>query len=243
MEVKKISVIFPAFNEEKNIRSTIERAVLALRSRFDAFEVLIIDDGSRDSTWQIAKELAAAYPETVVLQNATNMGLGETLYRGFQCAAGDLVIQNSMDYPLDLRDLDKMLPLLDRFDVIVAVRTSYAGYTAYRRVMSRINRVLLRTFFSLQLRDYNYTQLFKRTVLEAVHPTSRSTVFMVPEILIRASEKGFRITQVDIEYHPRLAGVATSGKISTVLRSARDMFLFWVRHVLFRRPLEEARHA
>jgi dolichol-phosphate mannosyltransferase len=229
-ERRSITVIFPAFNEEANMGRVIERSIEAMSPRFDNFELLIIDDGSGDNTGSIAEELAMNCPEITVLHNKRNMGLGETLYRGFQCAKGELVIQNAMDYPLDLRDLDKMLPLLDEADVVVAVRKAHAGYTPYRKLTSKVNRALLRLLFEPKLRDYNYTQLFKREVLEAARPTSRSTVFIAPEIIIRAHELGFRIKEVEIDYHPRIAGEATSGKPGVILRSVRDMLTFWFKH-------------
>jgi glycosyltransferase involved in cell wall biosynthesis len=231
-EQRSITVIFPAYNEAANIVRAIEKSMEAMSARFDNFELLIIDDGSRDDTGLIAEGLAATYPEITVLHNERNMGLGESLYRGFQCAKGQLVIQNAMDYPLDLRDLDKLLPLLDEADVVVAVRKAYSGYTPYRRLTSKVNRALLRLLFEPKLRDYNYTQLFKREVLEAARPTSRSTVFIAPEIIIRAHELGFRIKEIEIDYHPRLVGEATSGKPKVILHSVRDMLTFWVKGLL-----------
>jgi dolichol-phosphate mannosyltransferase len=229
---KSITVIFPAYNEEQNIRSAIARAVEAMRPRFQVFELLIIDDGSTDRTGEIAEDLASAHPEITVLHNRQNIGLGETLYRGFQCARGELVIQNAMDYPLDLRDLDKMIPLLEVADIIVATRKAYAGYSPYRKLTSRVNRLILRRLFDPKLRDYNYTQLFKREVLSAARPSSRSTVFIVPEIIIRAHELGFRIIELDIDYYPRVFGEATSGRPGIILRSLRDMCKFWIERSL-----------
>jgi glycosyltransferase involved in cell wall biosynthesis len=229
---RSITVIFPAFNEALNIRRAIQQSIEAMSPRFSSFELLIINDGSRDNTGSIAEELASKYPEITVLHNERNMGLGETLYRGFQCAKGELVIQNAMDYPLDLRDLDKLLPVLGEADVVVAVRKAYAGYTPYRKLTSKVNRAILRLLFNPKLRDYNYTQLFKRKVLEAARPGSRSTVFIAPEIIIRAHELGFRIKEVEVDYHPRIAGEATSGKPKVILRSVRDMFAFWIKRSL-----------
>jgi glycosyltransferase involved in cell wall biosynthesis len=200
-----------------------------MSARFSTFELLIINDGSRDETGSIAEELAGIYSEITVLHNERNLGLGETLYRGFQCAKGELVIQNAMDYPLDLHDLDLLLPMLDQADVVVAVRKAYAGYTPYRRLTSKVNRALLRLLFNPKLRDYNYTQLYKARVLEAARPTSRSTVFIAPEIIIRAHQLGFRIKEVEIDYHPRVAGEATSGRPRVILRSVHDMLAFWVK--------------
>lgn len=229
---KSITVIFPAYNEEQNIHSAMARAVEAMRPRFHAFELLIINDGSTDRTGQIAEELASIYPEITVIHNRQNLGLGETLYRGFQCARGELVIQNAMDYPFDLCDLEKMIPLLDEADVVAAVRKRHAGYTAYRKLASRVNRFILRLLFDPKLRDYNYTQLFKKDVLNVARPGSRSTVFMVPEIIIRACELGFRIKEIDIDYYPRVFGEATSGKPKVIVRCLRDMFLFWIKRRL-----------
>ena len=229
---KSISVIFPAYNEEENIRRTIELAVEAMRPRFQSFELVSIEDGSTDSTGRIAADLANQYPEITLLRNETNKGLGESLYRGFRSAKSDLVVQNSLDYPLDLRDLDILLPELAEADIVVAVRKSRAGYSAYRKIASIVNRRLIRLLFQPKLRDYNFTQVYKREVLEKAIPTSRSTVFIVPEILIRAHRMGFRIKEVDIEYHPRLAGVATSGKPSVVLHAIHDMCLFWIHDLL-----------
>lgn len=228
----EITVIFPAYNEEENIRSAMKRALDAMRPRFGKFELLVINDGSRDHTGEIAEDLARENPEITVLHNQQNMGLGETLYRGFQCARGELVIQNAMDYPLDLADLDKLMPVMSRADVVVAVRKEHAGYTPYRKLTSQVNRTLLRLLFKPKLRDYNYTQLYRRQVLEAARPASRSTVFIAPEILIRAYALGFRIEEVDIDYYPRTAGEATSGKPSVILRSVKDMLSFWVRQRL-----------
>ncbi|HEY1806475.1 MAG TPA: glycosyltransferase family 2 protein [Terracidiphilus sp.] len=228
-ERRSITVIFPAYNEAANIRRAIEQSMEAMYSRFDSFELLIINDGSRDETGSIAEELAALYPEITVLHHGRNLGLGEVLYHAFQCAKGDLVIQNAMDYPLDLRDLDILLPLLDDADVVVAARKAHAGYSPYRKLTSKVNRGLLRLLFEPKLCDYNYTQLYKRVVLEAARPTSRSTVFIAPEIIIRAHELGFRITEVEVDYHPRIAGQATSGNPRVILRSLGDMFIFWAK--------------
>lgn len=229
---KSITVIFPAYNEERNIRSAMQQAMEAMRPRFEVFELLIIDDGSTDRTAEIAEDLARTYPEITVVRNGQNVGLGETLYRGFQCARGELVIQNAMDYPLDLRDLDNMIPLLEEAEIVVAVRKGHAGYSPYRKLTSRINRLLLRALFEPKLRDYNYTQLFKKEVLRAVRPGSRSSVFIVPEIIIRAHELGFRIRELDVDYHPRVFGEASSGKPKVILHCLSDMFLFWIKRKL-----------
>jgi glycosyltransferase involved in cell wall biosynthesis len=205
--------------------------------------LLIINDGSQDKTGEIAEELAKKYPGKITVRHhLENRGLGETLYEAYECAQGELVIQNAMDSPLDLRDLDIMTPLLAEADVIVAVRKSHAGYSRYRLLTSKVNRALLRLLFRPRLRDYNYTQLYKKQVLQAARPTSRNTIFIAPEVIIRAYEMGYRIKEVEIEYHPRLAGKATSGKPTLIIRSLLDMSSFWLKGLFTRKriiPVEQ----
>lgn len=228
----EITVVFPAYNEEENIRSAMERSIASLRPRFERFEILIVDDFSRDRTGQIADELAARHPEIRVLHNARNLGAGNSIRIGFQNARCDLVLHNAMDYPFDLDDLDKLTPLLAEADIVVAARKSRPGYSPYRRLTSRVNLFLLRHLFDLKLEDYNFTQLYRASVLDVVEAETRSTAFLTPETMFRAHDLGFRIKEVEIDYYPRLAGVATSGQPKVVFETIRDMLRFWIRRKL-----------
>ena len=222
-----ISVVFPAYNEEMNIRPTIEQALAAMKSLGQPFEILIVDDCSADATGRIADELAAANPEIRVLHNVRNSGQGECIFRGFQSARYDLFLHDAMDYPFDLRDLARMLPLCQEADVVVAARTSRAGYSAYRVLTSVVHRALLTLLFPPHLSDYSFVQLFPRAVWETIKVESHATAFLIPEALIRAHEMGYRIREVSTEYHARPAGIATAGKPRVILRSLRDMLAFW----------------
>jgi glycosyltransferase involved in cell wall biosynthesis len=237
----EITVIYPAFNEEAALRSTIERSVETLRELFKSFEILLIDDCSRDHTGPIADELARSHPEVRVIHNAQNLGQGETVRIGFREARGDLVLHNGVDYPFDLRDLALMLPLLDDADIVVATRRKRAGYSAYRTLLSVVNVWLLDLLFPLRLNDYNFVQLYRRAVLERVNAKARSTAFLAPETLVRAYDQGFRIRTVEIESHPRTSGKATAGKPKVVLSSLRDMVSFWFGRSFRRTPSRKSK--
>ena len=235
---KNISVVFPAFNEEESMEETIHRSLEALRSMFEEFEILIIDDASTDETDRIADALAAEHREIRVIHNATTMRQGASILVGFQSAKHDLVIHNAMDYPFDLRDLNKMLPLLEDGDIIVAARTRRVGYSLYRVLLSAVNVTLLNILFGLRLRDYNFTQLYRKSVLNEIKVDTRSTAFLTPEIIIRAYDKGYRIKEVEIDYYPREKGVAKSGSLDVVLPSLRDLLRFWIKRARERHGTE-----
>ncbi|HMD50082.1 MAG TPA: glycosyltransferase [Bryobacteraceae bacterium] len=231
-----VSVIFAAYNEEMNIASTIEKALAAMRELGREFEIVIVDDRSTDATGRIADKLSTGNPEIRVLHNHRNRGQGASLVRGFHEARYDLVIHNAMDYPFDLRDLPKLLDCCGEADIVVASRTSRAGYSLYRVLTSVVHKNLLHLLFPLRLSDYNFVQLYPRSVWEAIRVEARSTAFLTPEALIRAYDMGYRVKEVPIEYHPRLAGEATSGKPKVILHALRDMFSFWWKRLIHRTP-------
>ena len=232
----EISVVFPSYNEEGIVRQTISRAIEALRSQFETFEIIIVEDASTDSTARICDELAAAYPELRVFHNPKNVGQGASLVRGFRQAQYDVIIHNAMDYPFDLRDLGKMVPLLGEADIIVAARRRRAGYSPYRVLTSIVHRLLIHLLFPLRLTDYNFVQLYPRSVWQAINVEARSTAFLTPEALIRAHDLGYRIREIEVDYHPRTTGKATSGRPRVILQSLRDMFRFWWKRSLRRTP-------
>ena len=232
-----ISVIYPAYNEAGNIRSTIQRSVEALRPLCRAFELLIVNDASKDDTGRIAEELAVMYPEVRVIHNPRNLGQGGSIVRGFRDARCALVIHNGMDYPFDLKNLAQLLPVTAEADIVVAVRKAREGYSNYRKLTSVVNLALLHTLFpDTKLRDYNFVQIYPRSAWDRLKVEARSTAFLTPEALIRARDLGYVIREVEVEYLPRRAGSASSGKPKVIIRSLGDMFRFWLKRTLGRTP-------
>jgi dolichol-phosphate mannosyltransferase len=232
----EISVIFPCYNEEKSIHATMERALPALREQFDAFEIILVEDASKDCSPAICDALAAQHTEIRVLHNAKNMGQGASLVRGFRAARYGLVTHNAMDYPFDFRDFRLLLPALKEADIVVAARKRRAGYTAYRILTSVVHRLLLHLMFPPKLRDYSFIQIYPRAVWKKIAVEARSTAFVAPEALIRAHDMGYRIKEIIIEYHPRTAGKATAGAPKVILSSLRDMLFFWWKRRMGRTP-------
>lgn len=231
----ELTVIFPAYNEEAGIVEAMERSLAALRKHVHAFEVIIVDDGSQDATGRLADEVAAKHPEIRVLHNERNLGAGASYVRGLQHARGELVMHNGIDCPFDLDDLPKLLGRVGDADIVVATRTGRTGYSAFRVLTSVVNVTLLNLLFGLRVSDYNFTQLYRKKVLDSVKVESTSTAFVTPETIIRAHDLGFRIQQVPVQYHARRTGVATSGSLRVIASSIRDMLRFWLQRRRTRR--------
>jgi glycosyltransferase involved in cell wall biosynthesis len=229
VESTAISVIYPAYNEEENLVETINRSLKAMRSMCHQFEMIIINDASTDRTGEMADALAAIHPEIRVIHNAHNLGQGLSLRVGFAQTAYPLVIHNGMDYPFDLNDIRLMLPVMEHADIVVAARRDRATYSLYRKVVSIVNLLLVNLLFGLRLHDYNFVQMYRKDALNGIQVDARSTAFLTPEILVRARDKGYRIKEVTVDYHPRKKGHATSGKPRVMIGSLMDMLRFWLK--------------
>jgi glycosyltransferase involved in cell wall biosynthesis len=225
--VARLSYFFPAHNEEANLRPLVEEAMAALPALAEAWEILIVDDGSRDATPAIADELAAASPGRVrVVHHPTNLGYGAALRSGLGAARHDLVAFTDGDRQFRVADLGRLLSRLaepDNPDVVVGYRISRAD-PLVRTVYARLYRLANRIFFGLTVRDVDCAcKLFRRAALDGLRIESGGAFFSA-ELLIKLRASGRTVAEVGIPHYPRTAGSPTGAKPSVVLRAVRD---FW----------------
>ena len=225
--VDRLSYFFPAHNEEANLRALVEEALVALPSIARTFEIIVVDDGSRDATPRIAEELAAASPGVVrIVRHPTNLGYGAALRSGFAAANHDLIAFTDGDRQFRVADLARLTERLaeaDRPDVVVGFRIRRAD-PLVRTLYARAYRLANRLFFGLRVRDVDCAcKLFHRTVLDGIRVESRGAFFSA-ELLIKLGAAGRSIAEVGVPHHPRTAGSPTGARPAVVARAVRD---FW----------------
>ncbi len=206
----------------------------------DDYEILIIDDAGKDRTGEIAIKLSREFIRVKVLHNRSNLGIGLSVLRGLKAAEGDIILYNGMDMPFDLDDLKKALPLLKENDIVVAARSDRSVYSLWRKITSIGNIFLLRLLFKTGLSDMSFIQVFKRHVLQDSHITgiiSKSPPFVIPEMLIRARIRGYKITQIKVNYYRRRSGKSSYGKPRDIIWTLYEMFRF--RYKLSKLTLKE----
>ena len=225
--VPRLSYFFPAHNEEPNLRGLVEEALETLPSLADAFEIVIVDDGSRDATPAIADELADAHAGVVrAVHHPTNLGYGAALLSGFRASQYELVAFTDGDRQFRVADLARLTERLagpDTPDAVVGYRIKRAD-PLIRTIYARVYRFANRVWFGLKVRDVDCAcKLFRRASLEGIAIESGGAFFSA-ELLIklRASERN--IVEVGVPHHPRTAGSPTGAKPSVVFRAVRD---FW----------------
>lgn len=227
LRVPRLSYFFPAHDEEANLEPLVDEALTALPALAESFEIVIVDDGSRDATPAIADRLAAEHPGVVrAVHHPTNLGYGAALRSGFRAAASDLVGFTDGDRQFRVADLGALVARLqapDGPDVVVGFRIRRAD-PPIRTVYARLYRLANRVFFGLRVRDVDCAcKLFRREALEGVRVESGGAFFSA-ELLIKLGWSGRRIAEVGVPHHPRTAGSPTGARVSVVWRAVKD---FW----------------
>jgi glycosyltransferase involved in cell wall biosynthesis len=224
---RQLSYFFPAHDEAENIEALVAEALEALPALAERFEIIAVDDGSRDATPQLADRLATEHPGVVrVVHHPTNLGYGTALRSGFGAARYGLVAFTDGDRQFRVADLGRLLERLeqsDRPDVVVGYRQKRAD-PPLRLVYARLYRLCLRLFFGLGVRDVDCAcKLFRRESLEGVRLESGGA-FLSAELLIKLQALGRRIAEVGVPHYPRTAGRASGADPRVILRAVRD---FW----------------
>ena len=231
----QLSYFFPAHNEAANLRGLVEEALATLPSLADEFEIVIVDDGSKDATPARAGELAAAHPEVTAVHHPVNLGYGAALRSGFANARFDHLAFTDGDRQFKVADLAR---LIDRLaaggaDAVVGYRIRRAD-PLVRTVYAKLYRLANRIFFGLRVRDVDCAcKLFTRRSLEGVDVESGGAFFSA-ELLIKLRARGRSIAEVGVPHYPRTAGSPTGARPQVVFRAVRD---FWaLRLRLWARP-------
>lgn len=224
----KISVIMPVYNEEENIVLAIEKT-MAEAAKFKNFELVVIDDGSNDTTNQKLIELSIKYKDLILIRHNKNMGLAQSLKDGFLKATNEYILFNSADLPLNPKDISSIFEKNLSFDLIVIERNKNNGATLWRKFISFCNRVILHIFFPLVLidvADCNFTFIFKKEILKDIFPRSKSTGFVQPEMILRAKYLNYNVKSIEVIYNKREKGYAHFGKIKDILLTIFDIIKF-----------------
>ncbi len=226
--MKSISVAMPAYNEVENIEAMVMDVIQVMDVLADDYEVIVVDDGSHDGTGQVVRSLEQRYPRVRLVLHQKNQGYGAAAFSGLTNASKELVFFTDSDRQFDLREVEKLLDLVDKADLVV-------GYRAPRRdpFMRKLNgwgwSALVTLLFGYTARDIDCAfKLMRREVIERIKDEveSRGATFSA-EFLVRAKRAGFHIREVPIHGHrPRVAGSQTGARLNVITRAFKELVRF-----------------
>jgi glycosyltransferase involved in cell wall biosynthesis len=230
--IHSLTVVFPAFNDAGTIASMVVSARRTARRLTDDYEIVVVDDGSRDGTDAILDELRSVVPELHVVRHEENRGYGAALRSGFQAATKDLVFYTDGDAQFDPRELEALVPALGAgVDYVSGYRERRADPWLRVLVGNPYHR-FVRWAFGLKLRDIDCDfRLFRRHVLHLID-LEESDGSMCIELLKKLEDGGHRFSQVPVGHHRRVYGRSQYFTLRGVLRSYRELFRLWMRLVV-----------
>jgi glycosyltransferase involved in cell wall biosynthesis len=223
-----ISVFFPCYNEQENIRRVVGRASEVLKGTGADYEVIIVNDGSGDQTGRVADELAAADNHIRVVHHPRNLGYGAALQSGFRAATKQLVFFTDGDGQFDIGEMPALLPLMDKYDIVCGYRLN-RNDPVIRKINGWLWTKLVCLLFGMNIRDIDCAfKLFRREVFDHIKMSS-SGALISAEILARATRRGYRIAQAGVHHYPRTAGKQTGAKLKVILRAFKELFSLYNR--------------
>lgn len=233
-----LSVVLPAYNEEENAAaavgavSEVARA-LAAQGRVSEYEIILVNDGSKDNTGQVARDLETRIPHFVLVEHYPNRGYGGALKAGFEAAGKDLIAFVPADNQFVFAEISRFLEQIDGAgdgvpDIVCGYRHDRQD-TAIRKFNAFGWNTLVRILFGYLCRDIDCGfKLFRREVLDRVHIESNGAMIDT-EFLAGARARGLRIAEVPVTHLPRTAGAATGANLKVIVKAFRDLFRFRLR--------------
>ncbi len=221
--LRGICVVLPAYNEEAVIAETVTRCVEVLSVIAPDYEIVVVDDGSRDRTGAIADALAAANPRIRVVHNQPNRGYGGALIAGFDAATKSLLFFMDSDGQFDIQDLALLLAKREEGHRVVL------GYREKRQDawMRKLNawgwNLLVSLFFGIRVRDVDCAFKLYDTALVRACDVHSEGAMVNTEMLVKLSRLGVPFVQVPVHHYPRRHGSATGANLKVILHAFREL--------------------
>jgi len=215
-----LSVVVPLYNEEESVGALVEAVRVALGGH-GSWELVLVDDGSRDGTAAVAHSLAAADGRIRLMQLARNYGQTQAMQAGFDAAEGDVVVSMDGDLQNDPLDIPALVAKLDEgFDLVAGYRERRQDKLITRKVPSWVANRLIRAITGVQIRDNGCSlKAYRRETLNRIHLYSDMHRFLPA---VAAATAGARITEVPVRHHPRRFGQSKYG-LSRILKILADL--------------------
>ena len=230
----RISIVIPLYNEEESIPSLRTALTAAMAPYGDTYEVVIVDDGSKDRSYQLLRDWAVEDEHVTVIRLRRNFGQTAAFSAGFDYARGEVVITMDADLQNDPEDVPKLMAKIDEgYDIVSGWRINRQDRYWDRKLPSMIANRLISNVTDVQLHDYGCSlKAYRRDVLQHVHLYGELHRF-IPAL---ASQVGGTVSEVPVNHRARQFGRSKYG-ISRTIRVMLDLILVWFLGAYSTRPI------
>ncbi|MDQ6693270.1 MAG: glycosyltransferase family 2 protein [Chloroflexota bacterium] len=234
----KISLVLPAHNEEPNIRAVVEEAAQVLPTAFSDYEIVVVNDGSKDRTLEISQQLAEANTHVRVVNHPVNRGYGAAVTSGFNAATGDFIMFMDSDRQFDINDIHRLTPFVPDYDIVAGYRIK-RNDPAHRLLNAKIFGTVVRLLFPIKVRDIDCAfKIIHASVLHGINLQSPGALINT-EILAKAAVQGCTLIEVGVNHYPRMEGEQSGANLRVVVRAFREILRLWWRMRTYTPPSGE----
>lgn len=233
MAVRNLSVFFPAYNEEGNIENVVLKAKKVLEGlNLSSWEILIINDGSKDKTLEIARDLTKLDKRIKLIDHKVNRGYGAALKSGFYNAKYDWIAFTDSDGQFDFGEIKNFLKTQEETNADLVIGFyKRRQESKFKIITSKVWELLVFMLFGLRVKDIDCGfKLISKKVIDSIpRLESERGAFISSEFLIKAKKAGFKIVEIPVSHFPRKSGKPTGRNIRVILKSFSDLFKLWFK--------------
>jgi glycosyltransferase involved in cell wall biosynthesis len=225
---RSISAFFPAYNDEGTIGQMVDYMVRTLQAVTADFEVIVVNDGSRDNTAQVLAERQRRYPQLRIITHEKNKGYGGALKSGFYNVTKDLVFYTDGDGQYDPTEMLCLLPHIENCDIVQGYKLGRAD-GLHRLVAGKLYGGLARFLFRLKIRDVDCDfRLMRRDIFDRVQLES-DFGFICTEMMKKIQDAGYQFHEVGVHHYPRVYGQSQFFTVRRIAETLKTMLAFRVQ--------------
>jgi glycosyltransferase involved in cell wall biosynthesis len=227
-----ISAVFPTLDDGGTIGSMVLAARAALEQSAETYEIIVVENGSRDYTAAVLAELARRMPELRVARHSHPLGYGGAVRAGFALAAKEWIFYTDGDAQYNPLELTRLVAAAaDGVDVVNGYKTIRRD-TWYRILLGRLYHSTVRRLFGFRLRDVDCDfRLIRRTALQKITLDSTSGIFAL-EMVKRLQDAGCSFVEIPVSHYPRRYGRSQFFRLGSLVDTVRELAALWTRLVL-----------
>ena len=226
-KLPELTIFFPFWNEEKNVKSVVESAIPVADKVARRWEILVIDDGSSDKTYQEGLLLEKKYEHVRVISHQPNRGYGAALKEGFSNASYKYVVFTDGDRQFNFSEVEKLATLIIKADIVIGYRKKRRDSMS-RHILMYMLKLWDLIFFGFYFKDIDCGfKMFRREALEQIMPLRSEGAMITTEILAKATRKKLKIKEVEVSHYSREFGAQSGANIAVVIRAVLESFTLW----------------
>lgn len=219
-----LSVILPCYNEEENIAGTVHEVAQWMKAKQLDGTIIVVDDGSKDTSAQVLKELQVSVPNLQVVSRAKNGGYGIAVRDGCDAATTEWIAFMDSDGQFRPEDLEKLIALTGN-NVFVTGRRAHRADSFVRNTFGKVLGAMNYLVLGLWVRDVNCgMKMFRRDVWTKIRPVHGVEKLFNTECFLNLKAQGIPWATVNVPHYPRRAGTPTGGSVKVIIRMFKELW-------------------